>query len=448
MSAAQLAASHYAQRLTLDEQLRTDPRYASVGVDDLYVQRLRDGMAGKLSDDELMGLMGAQIERFRLKGNLAAQAGSAEWREIARALCVAEFEALSRSVERDEADYSGKPAHPLLVNFALPEDPPEPVNLSKLWSDYLALRLQAGFIKDGGKRQEPVIRSLRRFLKHNDAQRVTKKDLLGWRDHLLNVDKLSAKTINDIYLSTIRSLFAWAHENERLSENVAALVRQPKPRKVQSRERGYTDSEALAVLHAARSHVPKPNQFGFVRETPHMTAAKQWAPLLCAFSGARISEITQLRKEDFRKEGAHWIMRITPYAGTVKAGGWRDVPLHRQIIALGFIDFLNMRKDGPLFHGGDNPAEYKKAAASVSDEVAKWLRRSNITPEGVQPNHAWRHRLKTVGRELGLSDRVIDAIQGHAGRTAGDGYGDVTIAAKIRAIDMLPDFDLNHPDPN
>lgn len=108
----------------------------------------------------------------------------------------------------------------------------------------------------------------------------------------------------------ISSLFAWAHENERLRENVAATVRQPKPRRVQSRERGYTDAEALAVLRASRSHVPKPNQFGFVRETPHMTAAKRWAPILCAFSGARISEITQLRKEGIRQEGNRWIMRM------------------------------------------------------------------------------------------------------------------------------------------
>jgi len=136
-------------------------------------------------------------------------------------------------------------------------------------------------------------------------------------------------------------------------------------------------------------------------------------------------------------------MRITPDAGTVKAGGWRDVPLHRQIIALGFADFVKAAKDGPLFHGADDPAKYATAAASVSDEVAKWLRRSNIAPEGVQPNHAWRHRLKTKGRELGLSDRVIDAIQGHAGRTAGDSYGDVTIAAKVTAIAQLPHYELD-----
>lgn len=65
------------------------------------------------------------------------------------------------------------------MNTTLPEDQPEPVNLSTLWTDYLASRMQAGFIKDGGKRQEPVIKSLRSFLKHNDARRVTKKDLLG-----------------------------------------------------------------------------------------------------------------------------------------------------------------------------------------------------------------------------------------------------------------------------
>jgi integrase len=442
MAPPALAASHYEQRLAFDDQLRNDPRYAAIGVDDQYAQLLRNGMSGKLTDAELMNLIGARIERFRFLGNVTAEPGSDEWRQIARALCVAEYEALSRVVERDEGDFTGKPSHPLIVNSQATEDVPEPVILSKLWSDYLATRMQAGFIKDGGKRQEPVIKSLRAFLKHNEAQRVTKKDLLLWRDHLLNVDKLSAKTINDIYLSTIRSLFSWAHENERLIENVAASVRQPKPRKTQSRERGYTDTEALAVLIASRSHVPKPNQFSFVRETPHMTAAKHWAPMLCAFSGARISEITQLRKEDFRKEGQHWIMRITPDAGTVKAGGWRDVPLHRQIVALGFIEFVKAAAEGPLFHGAVDPSKYATAAASVSDELAKWLRRSGTAPDGVQPNHAWRHRLKTLGRELGLSDRVIDAIQGHAGRTADDSYGDVTISAKLRVIDALPEYDL------
>ena len=50
--------------------------------------------------------------------------------------------------------------------------------------------------------------------------------------------------------------------------------------------------------------------------------------------------------------------------------------------------------------------------------------------------------MKTQCRELGISDRVFDAIQGHAGRTAGDNYGDVTLKTKIDAIARLPDYDL------
>lgn len=287
-----------------------------------------------------------------------------------------------------------------------------------------------------------MFRHLRTFLRHDDARQVTKKDLLAWRDHLLGVEKLSAKTVSDIYLSTVRSVFAWAHENELLPENVAEKVRQPKPKRVNSRETGYTDAEALAVLRACRAHVPKPNQFGYVRETPHMTAAKLWAPLLAAFSGARISEITQLRKEDIREEGGRWIARITPDAGTVKAGGYRDIPLHRQVIALGFIAFVQASAPGPLFHGATEPGRFADAAQNISDELGKWLHSLKLVPKGVRPNYGWRHRLKTQALELGLTMRVIDAMQGHSGRTAGENYGDVTILAKARVIDALPDYDL------
>lgn len=61
----------------------------------------------------------------------------------------------------------------------------------------------------------------------------------------------------------------------------------------------------------------------------------------------------------------------------------------------------------------------------VGNKLSDWLRKSELTPEGLQPNHGWRHAFKTRCRELGISDRVADAIQGHAGRTAGDADGDV-----------------------
>ncbi len=437
----QIALSHYHQRLAFDDTLRNDPRYAAVTIDDTYVMRLRDGMAGRLSDADLVQIVGPHIERFRASGNMAAATGTDEWRTVARALCAGEYEALSRVAERDGGDFTGRPSHPVIANAKLPEDAKEPVRLTKLWADYVAARKGAGFMRDGGTRQTPVIASLRKFLKHDDAARITRKDVMAWRDELMKT--LSAKTVNDVYLSTVRSLFSWANENERLTENPAATVKQRKPKKVYSRERGFTDAEALAVLKVSRGYEPPADEFGRVRETPQLTAAKRWVPLLSAFSGARVSEMTQLRVEDIRCEGDVHVMRITPEAGTVKAGGYRDVPLHPQIIAEGFLEFVKEIGQGPLFHNGRDPAKYAAKAKRIANQIADWLRVREIVPEGVQPTHGWRHRFKTLGRELEISERVVDAIQGHASRISGDNYGDVTLKIRVNAINRLPAYALH-----
>lgn len=437
----QIAHSHYTQRLAFDDKLRNDNRWPSVAIDDLLVQRLRAAVAGNANDEELKDLVGEQIERFRAAGNLEAKPGSTEWTEIARALCHAELEALARVAERDEGDFTGQPTAPIIKNAEPPQEAAERVSLKRLWTDYLHSRMQVGSMRDKGLRQRSVIDSLLKFLKHDDARRITKKDLLEWRDHLLK-DR-SPKTVSDIYLSGIRTVLAWAVDNDRLPENVAATVRQPKPKKQYARERGYTDEEAVAVLKASRVYMPKADEFGYVRETEKAANVKRWVPIICAFTGARVSEITQLRKEDIRQVDGHWIARITPDAGTVKAGGYRDVPLHMQIIEEGFAKFVEDAEPGPLFHNETDPEKFARAAIIVSNKLSTWLRTSGLRPEGLQPNHAWRHRFKTQCRELGISDRVADAIQGHAGKTAADNYGDVTLKTKVKSVECLPDYAIN-----
>lgn len=436
----QIALSHYNQRLAFDDQLRSDPRYANIGIDDLYVNQLRLAVAGRCRDDELQALIGDQLERFRASGNISAGQGSDEWRVIARALCSAELEALARVAERDEGDYTGTPTAPIIMNAQPPADAPEPVSIKGLWADYVTARRQAGFMRDGGRQLGLSVERLRKFVKHDDAARLTKKGILAWRDHLLK--ELSAKTVSDKYLSTIRSLLNWAVENERLAQNVAATVKQPKKRRTLGREKGFTNDEAAKLLKASRAYRPHEDERGRVREKPELVAAKQWVPILAAFSGARVTELTQLRKEDLRKEAGQWVMRITPLSGSVKTDEYRDVPLHRQIIAEGFERFLEAAKDGPLFHGGTDPEKYHTKAVRISSQLAEWLRKNGLVPEKVQPNHAWRHRLKTQFMELGIGYRFTDAIQGHTGKNSSDGYGDVTIQMRAEAIAELPEYPL------
>ena len=107
-----------------------------------------------------------------------------------------------------------------------------------------------------------------------------------------------------------------------------------------------------------------------------------------------------------------------------------------------FAEFVNNAQSGPLFHNGVDPAKFVQKSKQASNQLADWLRKSGLRPEGMQPNHAWRHRLKTQCRELEISDRVVDAIQGHAGKSASDNYGDVTLTTKVNAIDRLPNYSI------
>jgi hypothetical protein len=44
--------------------------------------------------------------------------------------------------------------------------------------------------------------------------------------------------------------------------------------------------------------------------------------------------------------------------------------------------------------------------------------------------------------------RLLDAIQGHAARTAGDGYGDVTVKAMAMAMKRVPRVDVWGQEPS
>ena len=387
------------------------------------------------------------VDEYVAAKNLTVERGSREWQELVHVFTRAEAEALQRTIEFDEGFPGGQPTDPLIRPPSCSPKEADRVPLKKLFDDYIASRQAVGFHRDGGANWEHPIKALTRFLGHSDARKITRLNLIHWRDSLL-ASGLSAKTVSDKHLAAVCAVLTWAFENARLPTNEAEKVKQDVPKQVRSREAGYVEKEAVLILMASRDYKPAPAVNPANRESAHITAAKRWIPLLCAFTGARVTEMTQLRKEDLRQEGDRWIIRITPEAGSVKSGQYRDVPLHRQVVGLGFIDFVNAAKPGPMFHGAMTAEKYLASARATSGRLSEWLQELNLVPEGVAPNYGWRHRFKTQGRELGMSDRVLDAIQGHPGKGASDGYGDVTIAAKLKIIDALADYELAADSPD
>jgi integrase len=452
----ELARVHYAERLAFDELARnTSPAWASVSIDDLFVSELRGVLAGRLGDEEIQRLLGDALARFRSLGLLAAERGTSDWRRAARRLAEAELEALERVYERDEGMLPGRqshPAHLLPTRDAFEEAVPlAPVSLRDLLESHLCSLERSGRGRAARKSWTRVFEDLLGFLRKqrklhgptvdeaDDANRLTADELIAWRDNKL--ETLSAKTVKDVWLASIKSVLRHAVEDRKLTENPASNLRvriSPAPR---LRDKGYSDAEARNILAACRRYVPPSRENPANRESAHLTAAKRWAPWLCAFTGARIGEILQLRKADIQVQNGITFLHITPEAGTVKNRAFRDVPLHAQLVELGFLTFVESSADGPLFYSPRADPE-KLPAQAVAGRLSLWLRVSNLVPDGVPPNHGWRHRFKTLSRDLGHDPHIIDAIQGHKGQTASDGYGDVTLRAKKAAIDKFEAYFL------
>src|SRR5690606_12699279 len=111
------------------------------------------------------------------------------------------------------------------------------------------------------------------------------------------------------------------------------------------------------------------------KENPKTTAAKRWIPWLLAYTGARVGEMAQLRREDVFQEDGRWIMRLTPEAGTVKTGEYRDVVMHPHLVDLGFPAFVRDAKTGHLFLNvtKSGPEGIRGALQTLKNDVREFV---------------------------------------------------------------------------
>ena len=276
-----------------------------------------------------------------------------------------------------------------------------------------------------------TVRRFVAFLKHDDAARVRPEDVIAFKNERLAAS-ISPKTVKDSDIAGLKSVFGFAVNERRLPSNPAAGITLKLGKKVRTRPKGFTPDEAKAILSLALHH-----QCG--RERPKTCAAKRWVPWLCAYTGARVGEMCQLRKQDVRREGERWVITITPEAGTVKTKELREVPLHSHLIELGFVSFVDNAAGGYLF-ANVRPGK-KPSRGGIANRVREFVRTAVPDPK-VAPNHGWRHLLMTIGFEFGVQERVLDAISGHAPRYVGGTYGDITMKAMADAIERLPRFEV------
>jgi integrase len=213
-------------------------------------------------------------------------------------------------------------------------------------------------------------------------------------------------------MGLIKAFWRWACIREELTRNAMDAVKPMEAGSAKDKRKPFSDDEIrmlARVIETQRTVQPE----------------RYWVPLLLAYTGARLEEIAQLRKEDVFLSDGVWCIRITADAGSVKTDtSERDLPLHSAVIAKGFLDYVNAQSGERLFSGGSREG-------GIGQPISKWFGRQ-VTNLGIPDRtkktlHSFRHTMRDKLRLAGVDAVTRREILGHAHEDVEDQvYGDPT----------------------
>ena len=230
-----------------------------------------------------------------------------------------------------------------------------------------------------------VFREMERHFEGRAVASIRPDEAQAWVKSLVTPER-GARTVHNTWITASNAVCRWAVEHNYLASNTFEKAKVTLSKRIRLREtQAFYPEEQRTILKAALKieDVSKPDN-----------AARRWVPWLCAYTGARPSEITQLRGSDVIKREGKLTLRITPEAGTVKNDTARIVPIHEHLLEQGFAEFASSRGDAPLFYklaphrNGDASQKPRKPRYhQARQRLAAWVRSLGITDPSLQPNH-------------------------------------------------------------
>jgi integrase len=283
-----------------------------------------------------------------------------------------------------------------------------------------------------------------KFVGHDDARRITRDDVRRWRTSLLDGGRVSAGTINKKHMAALKSVLNFGVREHGLAENVANIT--PLSRqsaKGHSLAKGYSEEQAKAILAAAFR--------GSARDLsePHKRAIR-WVPWILAFTGLRVSEVTQFQGRHIEEVGDIYLMHIHGDDGRNKTSREWFVPIHPQLVEMGLTKMFDEIGDGPAFYEAYpdgvrlDTLEATHRGKYTPHRISAWIKHEvGIKPPNEKPSHAWRHRFTTLSRSVSMDAAARDFMMGSAPRNEREKYGGFTPERLYAEIAKLPYIKLD-----
>ncbi|MCZ8187093.1 MAG: integrase [Beijerinckiaceae bacterium] len=295
---------------------------------------------------------------------------------------------------------------------------------------------------------KPLVRSFRDMLKalpvrlSNEEKRKPLPELVKGS----GVETSAATTVNK-YLNLLSAIFTHAKKDGHLdalpsADNPFASMQLAVGKTGREGRRQPFAQEDLAAIFGADIFKAGARPIAGGEE------ASFWFPLIGLLSGARLSEIAQLRVMDLAqdRESQTWFFDIGTGGGrrVKNDGSVRKVPVHFHLIALGLIEYRQWRLDSgaslsdPLFPGITSSVE-DQVAAAWTKWFGRWLRVKAGIEDKRKVFHSFRHTFKDLARDAGIAEDLHDALTGHSDSSASRGYGLGAGLDRLKqAIDSIP----------
>ena len=149
------------------------------------------------------------------------------------------------------------------------------------------------------------------------------------------------------YLKMLSDLLGWAKRERLVHDNVAEQISPLRARQpAESQRLPFSDEELQSLFALPLFTGSVDDERSFKRVGPNLVRrSRYWAPLLGLFTGMRMGEIVQLTPEHVRVSPAGTPFIVLTRDMKLKTGNAeREVPIHPQLIELGFLDWVEERR--------------------------------------------------------------------------------------------------------
>ncbi|MES2279896.1 MAG: site-specific integrase [Pseudomonadota bacterium] len=143
--------------------------------------------------------------------------------------------------------------------------------------------------------------------------------------------------------------------------------------------------------------------------------AAYWIPLIGLFTGARVGEIAQLQVADVSIQENINVFSITDEGEGQKvktASGIRLVPVHSELVRLGFLEYVKSRKNA-----GDIQLwpMLPKRSGKPGGYFSQWfgMQKTKLELGTIPDFHCFRHTVRSQLAKKNTPESTIDAVIGH-----------------------------------